>query len=154
MVELIVVIIILGIVSVYVAPQVNLGLGMRSVAWYDQVVSSIQYARETAVSHRRLVCMTVGSTSITLQIASANPATTCNTALAGPDGSSTFTQEVSSSGTLAIWPVAGGMVYFQPDGRISNDGSGTILTGRAITVSDESSLYITIHPETGHVEIE
>lgn len=154
MLEMVVVIVILGVVSIAVVPRLNLALDVRSDAWFDQVVSAVRYARETAVSHRRLVCMTVGSSSVSLRIASANPATTCDTDLPGPDGTSTFASDISGSGTLSIWPVAGGLVYFQPDGRISNNGEGTVLTGRAISMDDAPSNYITLHPETGHVEIE
>jgi prepilin-type N-terminal cleavage/methylation domain-containing protein len=154
MLELVVVIVILGAMSIYVAPRLNLGLDIRNDAWLDQVTSAVRFARDTAVSHRRLVCMTVGASSVSLRIASTNPASSCDTDLAGPDGTAAFISDIGGSGSLTISPVNGGLVYFQPNGKITTNGAGTTLTNRTIYMDDTPGEFITLYPETGHVEMQ
>lgn len=153
MVELIVVIIVLGVISVSVLPKLSAIPSLRNDAWLDEVVAAVRYARQTAVSHRRLVCMTVGSASLSLQIASAFPATSCNTDLRGPDGSAVFSSGISTGATLSISPAYSNLVYFLPDGRIASDGSASVFVIRTIAMDDAPTSTVTLFPETGHVEI-
>jgi MSHA pilin protein MshC len=154
MLELVVVIVILGAMSIYVAPRLNLALDIRNDAWLDQATSAVRFARDTAVSHRRLVCMTVSASSVSLRIASTNPSSTCDTDLAGPDGSAAFISDIGGSGSLTISPLNGGLVYFQPNGKITTNGAGTTLANRTIYMDDTPGEFITLYPETGHVEMQ
>lgn len=153
MVELIVVIIILGVISVSVLPKLSAIPALRNDAWLDEVVAAVRYARQTAVSHRRLVCMTVGASSLSLQIASAYPATSCNTDLRGPNGTAVFSSGISTGASLSVTPAYSNLVYFLPDGRIASDGSATVFVSRSISMADTPTSAVTLFPETGHVEV-
>jgi prepilin-type N-terminal cleavage/methylation domain-containing protein len=150
MVEMVVIIVILGVMSVYIVPKLNLSSGLREEAWRDQIVSALRYARQSAVSHRRLVCVTVGASSISLQIASANPAVACTADLAGPDGTGVFASDISDGTGNTVSP--SGTIYIQPDGRVSTDGAGTVISGRTISIDGSLTNTIDILGETGYVE--
>lgn len=150
MVELVVVLVLVGVLSAFALPKMQSAMGVRDDAWRDGLLSGLRYAQKTAVSHRRLVCATVSNTQLTLTIASVNPATACNTALAGPSG--TTGAHATSSNSAATTSVApGGVIYFQPDGRVTSDGAGLTASSRVITTSGVSAT-IQITGETGHVQ--
>lgn len=153
MVELVVVITILGVISVSVLPKLGAIPALRNDAWLDEVVAAVRYARQTAISHRRLVCLTVGSSSLSLQIASAHPATSCNTDLRGPNGTAVFASGISTGATLNVSPAYSNLIYFLPDGRIASDGNATVFVNRTIAMADAPASTITLFPETGHVEV-
>jgi hypothetical protein len=121
---------------------------LRDDAWRDQVLAALRYGQKSAVAHRRLVCVTVNSTSLSLRIASANPASSCNSDLRGPEGSAVFATNGDSSSTTAVAPA--GVIYFQPDGRATSDGAGTTVSSRTVSMSGVSS--ITVNGETGYVQ--
>jgi MSHA pilin protein MshC len=146
--ELVMVIVIVGVLAAFVMPKMMSATGLRDDAWRDAVVSAMRYAQKSAVSHRRLVCASVASTSITLTIASTNPATSCDAAFAGPDGSSTFASASNSSAATTVSPA--GMIYFQPDGRVTTDGSGTTSADRTLTMYGVSAVVVL--GETGYVQ--
>lgn len=146
MVELMVVIVMLGALAVVALPKFDAALGLRSDAARDEVLSALRYAGQTALSHRRLVCADVTASAVALRIASARPASACNSALAGPDGGSSFTANAGNA-ALAVSPA--GTLYFQPDGRVTTDGAGATAAVRTLTVSGTAS--ITISGETGLV---
>lgn len=145
MVELVIIMMIVGILAVYVLPKMAAAVNMRQDSWHDQLVSALRYAQKSAVAHRRLTCVTITSTTVSLTVAAANPATACTTALLGPDGSATFaTSDDSNVATTAM------TLYFQPDGRVTTDGAGTTATNR--TISGTGITSITVYAETGYVE--
>lgn len=146
MMELVVIITLLGVLAVVVMPKMDAALSLRSDTARDEVLSALRYAGQTALSHRRLVCADVSATAVTLRIASARPASACNTALAGPDGSANFTANAGNA-ALAVSPT--GTLYFQPDGRVTSDGAGNSTSARTLTVSGAPS--ISISGETGLV---
>jgi MSHA pilin protein MshC len=150
MVELVVIIVILGVISAVILPKLDLASGLSEDARRDQVVAGLRYARQTAVSHRRLVCVTVGASSISLQIASANPATVCTTDLAGPDGTGVFASDLSDGTGNSVTPA--GTIYFQPDGRVSTDGAGATIASRTIRIDASLTNVIDLLGETGYVE--
>jgi hypothetical protein len=43
-----------------------------------------------------------------------------------------------------------GVLFFQPDGRVTSDGAGTTASNRTISLTGASS--IVVRGETGHVE--
>jgi MSHA pilin protein MshC len=144
MVELLVVIVMLGALAAVVMPKMDAALGLRTDAARDEVLSALRYAGQTAVSHRRLVCADVSATAVTLRIASIRPASTCNSALGGPDGGSAFTANAGNA-ALAVTPA--GTLFFQPDGRVTTDGAGSAAAARTVTVAGAPS--ITVSGETG-----
>lgn len=147
LVELIMVIVMIGVLAVVALPRLQDNTALRASAWHDQVQAALRHARQTAVGHRRLVCASVATGSVTLTIASDNPATTCNTAWRGVDGNAAWARD---GGTVATSVSPAGTIHFQPSGRITSDGAGASALNASITVAGETA--ITIVGETGHVE--
>jgi MSHA pilin protein MshC len=154
MVELVVVMVLVGVLAAFTVPKMGAALASRDDAWRDGLVTALRYAQKTSVSHRRLVCVTVTNTDVTLNIASSNPSTTCNFKLWGIAGNGSgstnapFATSSNSSMTTAVSPT--GVIYFQPDGRSSTDAAGTTIASRTITPAGLSA--ITVNGETGHVD--
>ena len=146
--ELIVVIILVGILSVSVLPKLQATVGLRDDAWRDALASALRYAQKTAVSHRRLVCATVSNTSVTLTIAQANPASACSLSLSGPTGGSAFATSDNAAMVTTVSPT--GVLFFQPDGRVTTDGAGATASDRTLSLTGVSN--IVVRGETGHVE--
>ncbi len=148
-IELVVVIVLVAILSAAALPKFDAVLGMRDDAWRDTLVAGLRFAAKSSVSHRRLVCADVSNTQLTLTVASTNPATSCDTNLAGPGGSNVFATSSNASATTSVSPA--GTIYFQPDGRSTSDGAGLTSSSRTITPSGANSTVMLIG-ETGHVE--
>ena len=134
--ELIAVIMLVSILAAVALPKMTGALSFRDDSWREQIVAALHSAHKSAVAHRRLVCAIINAGSVTLSMANANPATTCNTAPAGVDGSAS----VSPAGVL----------YFQPSGRVSTDGAGSNVAVRTITLAGQTSIVLV--GETGHVD--
>jgi prepilin-type N-terminal cleavage/methylation domain-containing protein len=137
-VELVMVIIILGILAVVALPYFSGASTFKASALSEQVRASLRYAQKTAVSHRRLVCATLGAATVTLTIASVNssaPATSsCDAALKSPTGATVFvTSSDPANMTISVAP--SGTIYFQPSGFVTSDGAGTTIQDYTITVS-------------------
>lgn len=151
MVELIAIVLVLGILAVVVAPRLSSALALGGSAWRDQVVAALKTARSLAQGHRRLVCATVATGTVSLAIAATNPPTSpangCGSALVGADGSSAWARD---SGSHATTQSPSGTLYFQPDGRITSDGAGTSTVSTSITIAGETA--ITLNGVTGLVD--
>ena len=145
LVELVAVLLLVGVLAAVVVPKMDVALALRGTAWRDQVLAALRLAASTAHSHRRLVCVDITSGSVTLRLATANPATACNQAVPGPDGGANFASATNAPATT-VSPA--GTLYFQPDGRVSSDGAGTSLADRSISVAGEPS--ISLVAQTGH----
>lgn len=145
MVELVAVMLILGILAAVAIPRLSGGDEFRTLAFHDEVVAGLRYAQKTAVSHRRLVCATLTSQSLTLTIATSNPAIACGTTPLGrPTGGATFAQ----STTALISPVAGPL-HFQPSGTVTSDAAGVTVTNFTIHIAGAGA--ITVVGATGYV---
>jgi MSHA pilin protein MshC len=143
MVELITVMVVLGIISAIAIPRL-MGNDMAGPAFRAELVSALRYAQKTAVSHRRLVCAVVTANAVTLTIASQGNSVACNTSLALPDGSTSYSSKDSAVTASAT------TLYFQPAGTITSDGAGSTITSGAITVTGLTS--IAVQGATGYVE--
>lgn len=150
--ELVMVLVIGGILAAYVVPRLATFSGVRDGAWRDALASSMRMAQKFAVGHRRLVCATVTNTTVSLRIASANPATACDTDLPGPDGSAVFARASNNQATTVVSAgnTPAGVLFFQPDGRVTVDGVGA--TAVDWTITPTAAAVISIFGETGHVE--
>ena len=82
-IELITVMVILGILAVVALPRLN-NADEKALVFRDQTEAALRYAQKSAVSHRRTTCVTFTASSVTLKIASATGATTCDTSLSLP----------------------------------------------------------------------
>lgn len=79
MIELIITMVIIGIMAVVVLPRFDALSGFDAKGFHDQTVAELRFAQKTALAQRRAVCVTVGSTGITLRIATSDAAADCTT---------------------------------------------------------------------------
>lgn len=145
-VELIAVLLLAGVLAAVAVPRLGALTALRGAGWHDQVRAGLLHARALAQGHRRLVCLSLATGELRLAIASANPASSCNTALPGPDGDARWAHD-DSGVTLTLTPA--GTLYFQPDGRITSDGAGASAVNASIALAGQPTL--TLNGETGHV---
>ena len=147
MVELIAVLLLVGVLAVTAIPRLNTTDSLRGAAWRDQVQAAVLQARSLAAGHRRLVCLTVATGSVQMAMASANPATTCNTTVTGPDGDNRWAVDGQN---LAVTASPGATLHFQPDGRVTQPGSPGTAADFSIGIDGQPSL--TVYGATGHVQ--
>lgn len=87
LVELITVMVIIGILAVVALPRFFERNTFDSRGFYDQTISTLRYAQKTAISQRRLVCVTFPTASrIVLRTAANFTDVACNTDLQNPSG--------------------------------------------------------------------
>ncbi|MFD2452587.1 pilus assembly FimT family protein [Ideonella paludis] len=133
--EMIVVIVISGALAAVVLPKFDVALQAGDRAYADTVKAGLRYARSIAVGHRRLVCAEFDASSrLIIKIAATNPATVCTV---GIDGNEVFA--APPAGVTVSWSSGGtGMVFFQPNGRVTSDGAGATGINRTLTISGKS----------------
>lgn len=149
LVEMITVIVIVGILSAIAVPRLFNRDLFDSRGFYDQVISSLRYAQKTAVSQRRIVCVTFPTANrMVLRTAAAFGAVACDTDLLNPAGTyppgqTTYTVENLNGVTLA------GAVAFNFDalGRPSFAGAAPLT----ITVSGFTASNVCVAAQTGFV---
>ena len=146
MLELVIVVLLLAVLSAVALPRLGGALAVRGPAWREQVQAALRQAHSVAQGHRRLVCVAIASQAVTLTIANANPASSCNSPLAGGDGDSRWAWDSNAPATTGT-PAT---LYFQPDGRVTSDGAGTTVVNASISIGGEAT--VTLVGETGHVQ--
>lgn len=156
-VELIVTIVLIGILAAVAAPKLSGNSGISGPTFTEMARSTLRYAQKTAIASRRLVCVTISSSSLQLSIASAANASSCDTPLEGPDGQKPYRLDaadkqfqgetgITSSGPINL---IGSTLNFDALGR-PKSSSGNILT-QATTIVIKNGSTITIEAESGHV---
>lgn len=141
LVELVTVIVLLGILSVYVAPRVfDLGI-FKERGFFDETQSALRYAQKLAVASGCKVQVSLTSNSYTL-----NQATVCNgavftLAVPHPSGSPTFAATAPAG--VALSPTT---VVFNALGQIS---AGFVGDFQNITVGTQT---LRLWRESGYVE--
>ena len=143
LIELIMVIVIMGALAVVALPNFGNISVFRGASFSDQVRSALRYAQKTAVSHHRLVCANVATSSVTLSIASSFPSGSCSVTLTPLNGTAFFANSTSDS----VSPTA--TLYFQPSGAITSDAAGQSSTSPAFSVTNAGT--ITLQGDTGYV---
>ena len=146
LVELIAVLMLLGVLAVVALPRLGGAVALRGAAWRDQVKAGLLQGRVLAQGHRRLVCAALLTGEIRLTMASANPASACNTVIKGADGDVRWAFD---SNAIALTQTPAGTLYFQPDGRITSDGAGLSSSNTTVSLAGETPLQLI--GETGHV---
>jgi len=68
LIELVVILVVLGILAVFLLPNMRTLSAFQERGEYDRVLSAVQYARKAAIAKRRYVCVTPAATSVTLTI--------------------------------------------------------------------------------------
>ena len=147
MVELVMVIVILGILAVVAMPNFSSSSIYQAAAFNDQVRAALRLAQKTAVSHRRLVCATLTTTTVVLAIADSNPAIACNRDLLGADGTNTYASS-PDSGNVNLSPA--GTLYFQASGMVSSDAAGSSVVSQSIVITGMTP--IAVQGATGYVD--
>jgi MSHA pilin protein MshC len=147
LVELIAVMMLVGVLAAVALPRLDGALALRSAAWRDQLLAGLLQARSLAQGHRRLVCVTLATGELRLTQASSNPASACNTVLAGADGDARWAVDGHA---IALTQSPAGTLYFQPDGRVTSDGAGANAVNASVTLAGEAPLQLI--GETGHVQ--
>ena len=137
LVELTTIVIILGILAVVALPRLGHS-EYKTREFRDKVVSALRYAQKSAVSHRRMVCVsfTASSLSLTMDTARTGACTTplhlpgsSTNLLSSPDAGKAF----FSGGSLAL-------LSFDPDGTSA---------GRSLSIPGEEDIVVV--GATGHV---
>ena len=146
LIELVVTLVVIGILAAVAMPRFLAGHGFENRGFYDETLSALRYGQKAAIAQRRLVCVAFTAKTVTLTIASANPAVSCNTNLTGTDGSAPYTINASNttkygSVNVKFSPVPAGL-SFDPLGR-PNAGATILVNG--------FSPAITVEAETGYV---
>ncbi len=95
LIELIMVMVVVGILSVFVAPRFFDANVFKSRGFADQVQAALRYAQKEAIAQHRNVCVAITASNIALTIANAIPSlatSPCNTNLVIP-GQSTWAKQ-------------------------------------------------------------
>lgn len=146
LIELIVVVILLSVVSIFVAPRAFNSHEFNARGFHDETLSFLRYAQKTAIAQRRTVCVSFTANSAALAIASVSASSDCATALIGPTGQSP-----------AVLNARRGAVYDpQPtDFRFNGLGQPINALGSAVPTQTlhvtGTSLSIMVESVTGYV---
>ncbi|BDT70713.1 hypothetical protein os4_02200 [Comamonadaceae bacterium OS-4] len=154
LVELVMVIVLLGVLSVYAVPRmINTG-DFYARGFHDQSMAYLRYAQKTAIAQRRTVCVTLSANAISLRIAGAAGINNCDpasppapsgTALRGPAGEAGLSARsgVVFSSTLTSF-------NFDGLGQPVNASTGAAAPTQVLQVANVTS-SITIEAGTGYV---
>lgn len=139
LVELVVVTVILGILSITILPRFTDRTGVYQSGFTDQVRTAIQHARKTAIANRRYVCVTTTSSGLSLRM---DPRL--------PDGltSALCTVNVNIPGTSGNSIGAPSGVTLSPSTTFYFDALGRASSSPSITIAGQT---ITVEQETGYV---
>jgi MSHA pilin protein MshC len=140
--------IVIGILAVVAIPRFNTNT-FDTVGFYQEALSSVRYAQKEAVAKRRVVCVSLTATSITVRFAKSAGSFTCDTDLTSPRGMNPFTVTARAGVTLASAPAIA-TLYFDPLGR-PFDALNTASAQRTLTISGDGTQSFVIEPETGYV---
>ncbi len=140
MVELIVTMMVVSIMAVVALPRLT-SSNFDDVVFQDQALTALQFARRTAVSARRHVCVTIAADSLSLAMDPRLPETVgssvpnCTiTPLTLPDGKTSVTPRKAS---LQMSPT--GSFSFGPRGNASSGTPATLtVAGRDFQIVQES----------------
>ncbi len=143
MVELVMVMVLIGVLAAIGVPRLMGDNSFAAATFGDEVVSALRTAQKTAVAHRRLVCVSVAATAVTLRQATKANEGACSLALG--DNYSTSAGGVAASAHT---------MYFQPNGLITSDIAGRNAMRGSVVISLDNNPRRTIVFEgsTGYVQ--
>ena len=149
LIEVVMVIVMLGILSVFVAPKFT-GTSVFNVrGFHDETLAYLRYAQKTAVAQRRTVCVSFPDAStVRLSLASTANSFTCDATLIGPRGESPA-QATAKSGVNFLNNTAPGGFRFDSLGQPVDSG-GVRMVVPTMQV-DGASASINVETVTGYV---
>ena len=147
LIELVTVIVLLGILSVFVAPRMLNMAAVDARGLQDETLSFLRYAQKSAVAQRRVVCVAFTSRSVTLHIGAASGLASCDTPLRGPAGDSPGTLTAKRSAGYSVVPAD---FNFNGLGQ-PVDASGMVLATRQILQVNNVNGPLTVEAVTGYV---
>jgi MSHA pilin protein MshC len=149
--ELVVVIVLISIVSVYAAYRLDrTPFETRTV--YDQLAAQVAHARRMAIAQRRSICVHLSAGQSVLQYDDAAPGT-CNpgNGVPSPSGATPFTV---NAGNAAFAAAPGGLpqvVRFDPAGRYLTAAGAVPAASLVITVAGDGAHQLVVERESGYV---
>lgn len=149
--ELIVVIVLLGILSVYAAPRLFNTSDFDAFGFHGETLAYLRYAQKTAIAQRRTVCVAFTPASVTLTISSNSATYDCSAVgnLTGPRGE-------SNPVTLNARP---GVSFVGTPANFHFDGLGQPITVAGTGAAQGSQTFqvngvattITVETATGYI---
>jgi len=136
-IELVMVIVILGILSVTIAPKFFDNSVFQARGFSDQLLVTLRYAQKAAIAQHRLVCVDLTATTVTLTITTLSSDSSCSLVLNLPD---------RAGNTLS----APSGITLNPATSLNFDALGRASSTATITVSGVSNAII-VEAETGYV---
>ena len=158
LIELIMVIVLLGVLSVFAAPRVFNNQDFYARGFHDETMAYLRYAQKTAIAQRRTVCVTFSANSLTLA-AALNPPTAaaanadCATpapSFRGPKGESP--PKLEAKGTITYTAATPATLNFNINGLGQpTTAAGAVLTAARTLQVNGATQSITVEADTGYV---
>ncbi len=139
--ELVVVMVVIGILSVVVLPRLDVLDGFDQLGYRDRVKATLEYARKSAVAQRRNVRVQINSSVTTVTVEQATPEGDVGTP------GSYAALNLPGSNTNTFNPPSG--VTLTPNVTLTFDPLGKPSAAATLTVSGSGN--ITVEAETGYV---
>jgi len=146
LVELIMVIVMLGVLSIYVAPQLGGTSAMAVRGFHDETMAYLRFAQKTAIAQRRTTCIVWTGNSMTLTIAETAGSNSCTASLSGPKGEIPASVTARSGVTYTSTP---GDFNFDALGRPVN--ASAVATGNLTIQVADANRAITVEALSGYV---
>lgn len=146
LIELVAVIIVIGVLSVYVVPRGSIGKDFYNKGFHDETLSYLRYAQKIAIAQRRTVCVSFTNNSLSLNIASNDGDLECNMAMAEASGKSPAILSARSGTAYASKPIN---FNFNALGQPVDKTSSTLST--QIWQVANTTRSIVVESDTGYV---
>jgi MSHA pilin protein MshC len=144
MAELIAIIVVVGVISAVAMSRISSGFA-DTRAFYDKLLSQVQYARKAAVAQRRAVFVRIDATQSRLCYSAAG-ACTGGDAVASPTGEVPFSIAAPSGVS-----VSAATFQFDGLGRYRDAAGAATSAPLVITVSGDGNLQFSVEHDTGYV---
>lgn len=152
LIELVVVLILTAILAVSALPRLTGPNDFAARASYDQVRSTLRYARQSAIAMRRNVCVQLGLTRLAVTHAAATgagQACAAGNLVLSPDNSRPFDDDANALTSGAPLAAAGTLV-FDAVGRPYSSVGNALTAPVSFSVTGYPHA-VTVEPETGVV---
>ncbi|CAN5304516.1 hypothetical protein BH11PSE11_BH11PSE11_11400 [soil metagenome] len=146
LIELIVTLLIVSILSIAAISRFFNRNAFDARGFSDRSMAVVRHAQKIAVTHRRTVCLTFTSTSLSLVVSPTERTVDCTaapTALVSPTGTTPYVVNAPVGVTYAVFP---GTMQFDALGRAMLGG---VVTAQTIQVTGTAGF--TVEGETGYV---